>query len=100
MKAKLKCISCDIEYDAKEIRYKCDCGELLEVVSDLKSFKRSGKEWKEQFEKNKDKVAFLRYKDILLPDLPDDKLITLEEGDTPLYKADKKLKEFFGVDKL
>ena len=100
MNAKLKCIECSKEYDAKEILYKCECGELLEVVSDLKSFKRSGKQWKEHFEKGKDKIAFLRYKDILLPDLPDDKVISLEEGDTPLYSANKKLKEFFGVDNL
>jgi threonine synthase len=100
MNTKLKCIECEKEYDAKDIRYRCECGELLEVVSDLSSFKRSGKEWKEHFEKAKDKIAFLRYKDILLPDLPDNKVISLEEGDTPLYKANKALKEYFGVDNL
>jgi threonine synthase len=100
MNIKLKCIECEKEYDAKEIRYRCECGELLEVVPDLKAFKRSGKEWKEHFEKGKDHIAFLRYKDVLLPDLPDNKVISLDEGDTPLYKANKKLKEFFGVDNL
>lgn len=100
MKSTLKCIECSKEYSAKEIKYRCECGELLEVIPDLKSFNRSGTQWKEHFEKGKDKVAFLRYKDILLPDLPDDKLITLNEGDTPLYKANNKLREFFGVDKL
>jgi threonine synthase len=100
MKTKLKCIECGKEYNAKDIRYRCECSNLLEVIPDLKSFNRSGKQWKEHFEKNKDKVAFFRYKDVLLPDLPDNKVISLEEGDTPLYKANNKLKEFFGVDNL
>ena len=31
-KAYLKCISCGKEYDINEVRYRCDCGDLLDVV--------------------------------------------------------------------
>ena len=96
-KMKLKCITCGKEYSAKEIRYNCDCGDLLEVIIDFSLFNRTSKEWKQYFDNRKDKFAFLRYKDFLLPDLPEDKIITLGEGDTPLYHANEKVQDYFGV---
>jgi len=99
-KMKLKCITCGKEYSAKEIRYNCDCGDLLEVIIDFSLFNRTSEEWKQYFDNRKDKFAFLRYKDFLLPDLPEDKIITLGEGDTPLYQANEKVQDYFGVKDL
>ena len=33
----LKCVSCSAEYDALEIRYRCECGDILDVVHDLEA---------------------------------------------------------------
>lgn len=96
----LQCISCGKIYSAKEVRYNCDCGELLEVDHDFKSFKRSGKEWRQRFAQNLQLPAFVRFKDIILPDLPDDKIITLYEGNTPLYRADAEMQRIFGIRNL
>ena len=96
----LRCIDCGKMYSAKEIRYSCDCGELLEVTHDFKSFKRSGNEWKERFAQNPQLPAFTRFKDVILPDLPDDKIVTLYEGDTPLYRADAEMQRIFGIKNL
>jgi len=97
---KLKCIACEKEFEPTEIRYKCDCGNLLEVAVNFDSIGKSGEEWKKHFEGNKNKSAFLRYKEFLLPDLPDDKILSLGEGDTPLYRATKNVQEYFGVENL
>ena len=94
---KLQGISGSEEYDSKEIRYRTDNGELLEVIIDFDAIDRSAGEWKKYFEKGKQKTAFVRYKDFLLPDLPEEKIVTLNEGDTPLYNAGKKLQDYFGV---
>jgi threonine synthase len=97
---KLVCIECKKSYLAEEIRYRCDCGNLLEIISDLKKFNRSPKQWKQHFENNNSKPPFLRYKDILLPDLPDNQVILLNEGDTPLYPATKEMQEYFKITNL
>ncbi|KPA16010.1 Threonine synthase 1 [Candidatus Magnetomorum sp. HK-1] len=100
MKSELRCIGCGKTYNADEYRVKCDCDEIMEVAHDLKSFERSGEEWKDIFESKKNEVAFKRYKDVLLPDLPDEKIVTLYEGDTPLYRAVPSLSKFFDIDEV
>ena len=77
-----KCISCDNEYNIQEIRYRCDCGELLEVLHDLKSTIPNPQTWKKSLDSNMATIAFSRYKSLLFPSLPDTALITLSEGDT------------------
>ncbi len=100
MKSKFRCIECGAEYPLEEIRFKCDCGDLLEVISDLDSFGRDGAAWREHFERGKGRGTFARYKDLLLPDLPDDEIVTLDEGDTPLYRAGSRIREHIDVDDL
>ena len=41
-----KCISCNHEYDIKEILYRCECGNLLEVLHDLKLSIPDPEKWK------------------------------------------------------
>ena len=89
-----KCISCDNEYDIQEIRYRCDCGELLEVLHDLQSAIPNPQLWKESLYSNTEKIAFSRYKSLLFPSIPDTALITLSEGDTPIYDVTHSFPKF------
>ncbi|MDI6591822.1 MAG: threonine synthase [Patescibacteria group bacterium] len=101
-KSVLQCINpqCGKRYNALEIRYRCDCGELLDVIHDFESFNRTGEMWRKEFKKNLQLPAFFRFKDILLPDLPEEKIVTLFEGDTPLYLANRELQRIFGIKRL
>jgi len=89
-----KCISCDNEYNIQEIRYRCDCGELLEVLHDLETAIPNPQSWKESLDVNMVEIAFSRYKPLLFPSLPDIALITLSEGNTPLYDVTHSFPQF------
>ena len=64
------CIECDKEYDIQEIRYRCDCGDLLEVIHDFDSSIPKAKDWKISLDERMGETAFHRYQDILFPSLP------------------------------
>ncbi len=100
MRSHFRCIECGATYRLDDARYVCDCGELLEVVTDLASFGRSAEKWQARWEHRRHEVAFLRYKDVLLPDLPDERVVTLNEGDTPLCEADERVRAYCGVGTL
>jgi len=89
-----KCISCDNEYDIQEIRYRCDCGELLEIIHDLSQSIPNPNDWKKSLDGQMTEIAFRRYQAVIFPSLPEDKLITLFEGDTPLYDISPKFPQF------
>jgi len=88
----LECISCSMKYEITEIRYTCDCGGLLEVKRNLKSFdaKKLVRTWEERWGAKKGVLAsgVWRYKELIL-DLDDDQIITRQEGNTRLYPAGK-----------
>ena len=88
-----QCISCSNKYDLYEIRYRCDCGDLLDVIHDLEYYIPNPKKWVDSLNLNND-FAFKRYKDILLPSLPKEYLISLYEGDTPLYDISDRFPQF------
>ena len=92
-----KCISCSQEYDITEKRYRCHCGDLLEVIHDLKSSISNPMKWKEKLNHDINKTAFHRYKDIVFPSLPHNKIISLQEGDTPLYDVTTNFPEFKSI---
>ena len=89
-----RCISCNLEFDIREIRYRCDCGELLEVIHDLKTSISNVANWKESLNERITETAFQRYQDILFPSMPKEKIITLHEGDTPLYDVSQSFPDF------
>ena len=89
-----KCINCKKEYDIKDKRYRCQCGDLLEVIHDLKSSISNVMEWKKSLDDQMKKTAFNRYQDILFPSLPNESIISLNEGDTPLYDISQHFPEF------
>jgi len=89
-----QCITCKKEYDIQEIRYRCECGDLLEVLHDLSSYIPNPTKWKKKIDVNTAETAFYRYQDILFPSLPKDSVITLQEGDTPLYDVSHSFPQF------
>jgi len=78
---KLRCIKCGREHSQKKIRYTCECNGLLEVAFDLDSIKVK----KRDFQKRSPGVW--RYREFL-PVAEDSRIISLQEGGTPLYKAE------------
>jgi len=68
----LVCTRCSKKYPEENIRYTCDCGEVLEVQRKVGKPKLKG-------------IGLQRYKEVLPIER---ELVTLDEGNTPLYKAD------------
>ncbi len=75
----LCCIKCGREYSQKKIIYTCECKGLLEVVLDLDSIKVK----KRDFQKRG--FGTWRYREFLPVT---GRIISLQEGGTPLYKAE------------
>ena len=88
------CIECGTEYDIKEIRYRCNCGELLEVIHDLNTSISDPDKWKHLLNESMSEIAFYRYQSILFPSLPKASIISLQEGDTPLYDVSNSFPNF------
>ena len=92
MKYCLSCVSCHKEYKGDEIRYRCDCGELLEVKQDFSSIKKSIH--LSLFDKRISSSPFpyqsgvWRYKELLLP-IATEHIVSKPEGNTNLYAVGK-----------
>jgi len=92
MGMKLRCIECGQEYSIDKIRYRCDCGDLLEVIHDLASL--DAKNLKKLFDKRWANKSFLynsgvwRYKELIL-DVDEKFIVSKSEGNTNLYPAGK-----------
>ncbi|MBI2617425.1 threonine synthase [Candidatus Gottesmanbacteria bacterium] len=104
----LRCVSCDKKFDFSKIRYRCDCGEVLEVErSDFLSLK--GKISTKLFDTRWKSRQFpyqsgvWRYKEFLFP-IDGKYIITRPEGNTNLYNVGKsisnKIGKFTNVDFL
>lgn len=104
MKYFLRCVFCQKKYSGSEIRYRCDCGEILEVrISDLK--KARGINIKNLFDKRLGSLDFpynsgvWRYKELVLP-VDDKYIITRPEGNTNLYHGFQKISDYAGIKNL
>ncbi len=88
----LECINCSCKYDANEIRYTCDCGGLLEVKRNLSEIdgKALMNTWESRWGSRKAPLSsgVWRYKELIL-DLPEDQIVSRQEGNTRLYPAGK-----------
>ncbi|MFW6117832.1 MAG: threonine synthase [Thermoproteota archaeon] len=85
MALNLRCIKCGARYPLDEIINSCrECGDLLEVKTDLETIKDKikQKDWKTGA------PSVWKYKDFL-PISDESKIVTLQEGGTPLYKCDR-----------
>lgn len=91
----LECINCKSEYPMDETLYNCKkCGDLLEVKLDLEDLKRKLEkvDWKRR------SISVWKYREFL-PISDESKIITLQEGGTPLYKCER-LAERLGIKNL
>ncbi|MEM2994879.1 MAG: threonine synthase [Candidatus Bathyarchaeia archaeon] len=91
----LKCINCGEEYPQTKIIYRCmKCGDLLEVKFNQKELKEKlkGEKWKQR------PLSVWKYKEFL-PITDETKIVTLQEGGTPLYKCER-LAEKLGIKNL
>ena len=89
-----KCVSCENEYNIQEIRYRCKCGDLLEVIHELDRVIPDPESWKKSLDEQLGEVPFRRYQNILFPSLPNESIISLKEGDTPLYDVSPNFPQF------
>ena len=99
---KLRCIECKREYPISDIRYRCECGDLLEVVHELNRAqahvlrKRFDERWGS---KNRPfSSGVWRYKELIL-DVDERFIVSKPEGNTNLYEANS-VAEYAGVDEL
>ena len=81
----LRCIECGREYPINKVRYRCDCGDLLEVVHNLDIL--SEKNLRELFDKRWASKQFpynsgvWRYKELIF-DVDEKFIISKPEGNT------------------
>lgn len=83
---KLSCIECGKVYSKESRVLTCNCGGLLEVKLYLKRLRVSRKSFEGR------PPGVWRYRE-LLPVKNTSKIVTLQEGGTPLYKAERLAKE-------
>jgi threonine synthase len=105
MTISLRCISCTKAYPAGEVRYLCDCGDLLDVWHDLEALRplisrglfdgRLGGAPGPRAVPTVNSGVW-RYREIILPVNLDD-IVSRSEGNTALYEHPQ-LAQFVGVD--
>ena len=104
----LQCIhGCPTHFSPFEIRYRCpDCGALLEVEHDQDALQdRDGASWRDLFDERYRSVkapfssGVWGKKEWVLPQIPDDDIVTLQEGTTHLFPADR-LAKTYGMNSL
>ena len=107
-RAVFRCISgCDEEYPLDEIIYKCrKCGNLLQVSHDMERLKkRSSQEWKSLIDS---RVGSAKWpygsgvwskKELICPDIDNENIVSMYEGNTNLFWA-KRFGKMFNMDDL
>ncbi|MFP6663229.1 MAG: threonine synthase [Deltaproteobacteria bacterium] len=94
-----QCISpeCGATYDIFEVVYRCrECGELLEVVHDEAVLARqSGETWRKEFDKRLGSTTWpygsgvWSRKEMVMPRVADDNVVSMAEGDSNLFWAER-----------
>jgi len=94
---RFRCVSCAADFPIEEVRTACaTCGSLLDVEHDLASFGRSGADWRSLFDRRRSALPGLatkpyeqsgvwRYREHVLPCLPEVSIVSKPEGNTRLY---------------
>ena len=86
----LECVACGKTYDPWDLRYKCDCGGILDVKRDLS--KINGEELRKLWDsrwglkRGVESSGVWRYRELILS-VPDEMIVTRQEGNTRLYPA-------------
>ena len=86
----LECVSCARQYDLGEVRYNCSCGGILDVKRDLQKMdgEQLKRSWEERWALKRGALAsgVWRYKELII-DVPDEQIVTRQEGNTRLYES-------------
>jgi threonine synthase len=103
LSAWFECFSgCGLRYPLEEIIYRCPrCGGLLEVRHDVAALQqRSAAEWKKVFDDRMGRESGVwSKKEVVLPSLPTESIVSLGEGNSPLIRSEGLAREF-GVREL
>lgn len=93
---------CGVRYGLEQIVYRCEsCGGLLEVRHDVDALKRKpAAEWKDLFDSRLGRTSGVwSKKEMVLPELNDQSIVSLGEGNSPLIKSERFAKHL-GVDEI
>ncbi len=101
--SQLYCIACDTVHAPDTHTFACKaCGDLLEVRHDVAAQQSQYPNLKKTFDERMASFdlpyvsGVWRYHELILPDLHPDKIVSLPEGNTPLYRRDR-IEEFVGA---
>jgi threonine synthase len=91
----LQCICCGQTYDPlQRTSFRCDCGDLLSVEHDLERVQQRAGDLRAVFDRRLGRLqpplrsGVWRYHELILPDLPRQAIVSLPEGNTPLYRRE------------
>ncbi|MFZ4620678.1 MAG: threonine synthase [Bacteroidota bacterium] len=104
MNSILKSITSGKEYPLNEVRFTSDNGELLDVIHDFDSIKKQGNISREHLSTKHSSLngqpsgGVWHFKDLVLPDLPEQNVVSKQEGNTRLYRS-KKISSWLGLSK-
>jgi len=97
LSAWFECFSgCGVRYPLEDIIYRCPkCGGLLEVRHDVAALtKRSGEEWKKIFDSRLGgESGVWSKKEVVLPELQAESIVSLGEGNSPIIRSQALAKE-------
>ncbi|REE94527.1 threonine synthase [Paenibacillus taihuensis] len=99
------CIICNSPYsmDTSPMRYSCECGGLLQLVQDFSGI--DADQLKRCFYERRalrhtiSASGVWRYKELIAPKLPEDHIVTRNEGNTGLYETES-VRQFAGIRRL
>jgi len=93
-----ECFSgCGVRYSLEEILYRCPkCGSLLEVRHDVAALQqRPAEEWKKLFDSRLGRESGVwSKKEVVLPELRAESIVSLGEGNSPLIRSQGLAREF------
>jgi len=91
-RAWFQCFSgCNVRHSLEEIVYRCEeCGGLLEVRHDVAALKeKSAAEWRSLLDSRLGRQSGVwSKKEMVLPELRDESIVSLGEGNSPLIRSD------------
>src|SRR4051812_25507003 len=88
---------CGVRYPLDEIVYRCrNCGGLLEVRHEIESLQqRSASDWKQLFDSRMGRESGVwSKKEIVLPNLKPESIVSLGEGNSPLIRSEGLAREY------
>ena len=87
-----RCVACGMSFPLAGTRLACSsCGGLLDVVSNLRAFGRTGAAWRDLFDRRRaaspseatrpfETSGVWRFREHVLPDLPEGGIVSKPEG--------------------